>query len=500
MPVNASWYQLDKYSNRVPVAISRKIALLHEQESRISALKNELEKLEINYSQLRKELEPYRISPEEESARSNIETGGTSQANSSTYIDRLPHDLLYIIFKKTYIEWDHSNIWQLLFVCRHWNQFIMNCPALWAQIGLDWGSGTPFGLSLERPLSYISACLERSRGLLLDMNLNFECFPGEEYISQTILTDTNGAIIDASNIENLINPSWGWDLNFDNPSYCWIFNRFFDHLTGIRGQHMSRWSRLRLDFGYGDPSSAGIWKRLRGPLPNLKTIHVEGFPQMENYDYDVSVFSQGLTDLSTVTSLKTLGTPLFTSFPLSNSNLRHLNTRFNEIPADLVPLSAFPRLQTLKLYGDDPELMDSPTDPPLTIRLPNLEELTLSGDYSLLSRLTWDLPMLKRLVIYTDGEDFMKPPDLSPECICWIASRWSGDKIEEVFDSLLALSWNIESITVSNTGGVRWMVLGEIGRRREKVSLMSLPRVYPTTWDMWRLLQVGSVDPTIWAS
>lgn len=145
-----------------------------------------------------------------------------------------------------------------------------------------------------------------------------------------------------------------------------------------------------------------------------------------------------------------------------------------------MPLSIFSRLQTLSLYGDREEEIGPPVNPLPTICLPNLEELTLSGFYSPLSDLTFDLPKLKRLVLYTDREGTMVLPDLSPEYIDWIALGWNGIDVKKIFESLLALSRNVKSITLSDEH-VRWMVLNEIERLREDGSLTSLPQVYITS-------------------
>lgn len=164
MSINESWYLLDNYSENVSEAIGNKIALLREQESRIAALKKDLERLEIKYHQLRKELEPYRILPNQLPAKSSAKTSGLSLDNSVTYINRVPNDLLYIIFKMC-LECDHYDIWQLLSVSRRWNQFIMRCPALWAQIHLSWGYLSLFKLSLERPLLYLGLPRAQSRSV-----------------------------------------------------------------------------------------------------------------------------------------------------------------------------------------------------------------------------------------------------------------------------------------------------------------------------------------------
>lgn len=305
--VPTSFYCLDKYSTDVPEVISKKIALFYEQDSKIANMKSQLndlrarlENLEKEHRWLRKELKPYSIPPEKPS--NNLKFG-TNQVNTVLHIDRLPHDILYMVFK-IYLEYDHHDIWKLASVSRGWNRFIMDCPGLWAQIQITTDTDHPIQYSFQHPLSYISACLERSQDLPLDISLRFDGFPTPDDSIQTTLTDTDGAVIDTSDIENLVDPSWGWDLDFDSPSYCWLFNRFFDRLVGINGQRMTRWSRLYIDVGYDRPLSASILKRLRGPLPNLKHLNMQGFPRTGDDEHDTTFFSQGLTDLSAVTSLK----------------------------------------------------------------------------------------------------------------------------------------------------------------------------------------------------
>lgn len=143
---------------------------------------------------------------------------------------------------------------------------------------------------------------------------------------------------------------------------------------------------------------------------------------------------------------------------------------------DLVPLSAFPELRTLDLYGRKENLwIGPPCDHHLIIHLPHLEQLSLRGDYSPLSRLTLDFPKLDRLIVYTSGA-FRKLPKLSLNSIRWVIIYWDKKDLEGALDSLLALSPNLESIKTPDDE-IQSMISEEIERRKEKGILRPSPQV-----------------------
>lgn len=241
-------------------------------------------------------------------SESNLEALSTPQADSVTYIDRLPDDLLYIIFQELFEKEFHHYIWRLLFVSRRWNHFIMECPALWATIEVDFYKDS-FQDPLKHSLPYISACLKRSQGLLLDMDLDFGHFPHPDQY------DPKVSAISRSELEDMVDPSWKWDRDFESPYYCLIFNKFFHGLLGVDGEYMSRWSTLSINLDVDALFCASIWKRFNGPLPNLRNLSINNFPRPIDFDYNMSFFGQGFRDLSSVNDLSIYDTPPLTLFP-----------------------------------------------------------------------------------------------------------------------------------------------------------------------------------------
>jgi hypothetical protein len=83
-------------------------------------------------------------------------------------------------------------------------------------------------------------------------------------------------------------------------------------------------------------------------------------------------------------------------------------------------------------YYDDWELPDSSTWPILSIRLPQLKEITLRGDYTGLQAILFDTPALETLTIQS-GTDFHVPPKLSAQVVRWCIPNYQDEwKIEEL--------------------------------------------------------------------
>lgn len=264
-----------------------------------------------------------------------------------------------------------------------------------------------------------------------------------------------------------------WDFRF----YELGIERLFDCLIGPNGEHMARWSSLTIDIPTELSKAEGIWTRFKGALPNLNTLSIRDFPEVEDVPFTEEIIGKGFMDLSSVTTLAIPNGALVSSHPISHATLQHLSMLYcaNET-WELEPLLALTGLRTLKLEGYEgatefPVLVDD-----FIIHLPQLETLELSGKYSWLSGITFDLPKLEKLVVRTDGQ-FDHLPKLSPKSTSW--KIYEGFKMNPkyVFDSILSVSPNLETITMTVPPRLQSRILKEIDRCRANESLISSPHV-----------------------
>jgi hypothetical protein len=100
-------------------------------------------------------------------ARTREKLGGLlSQRNLMVAVNRLPTELLSLVFTMTQERWRESDPLRLAVthVCKQWRAFALNCSALWNYIEI--GSSLGFGL--------VNEMLRRARDLPLLVNIETE--------------------------------------------------------------------------------------------------------------------------------------------------------------------------------------------------------------------------------------------------------------------------------------------------------------------------------------
>ena len=322
----------------------------------------------------------------------------------------------------------------------------MRSPAIWAKIQVPDGSMFFDDYLRSRTLAYISTCIERSGQLLLDVVLSLEDIPTQHgYIADKLSVAALDVVVpeDHDTISNRIGDVV-WDVDARALNYEEQLNQFMDCISGAGGCHMKRWRSLSIILPSFEAAGMTLWQRMSYPTPNLKFCTIENLPTA---DFSLErLASHGPTDLSSVERLTiTQGdqcVPL-NALHLSANALKHLALDFDEQLRNLSSLCPFTSLQTLELiqkpvtYYSRWEPPDSSTWPILSIRLPQLKEITLRGNYAPLQAILFDTPALETLTIQSE-ESFDVPPKLSAPIVRWRIQKRHGDK------------WEVEALRVAH--------------------------------------------------
>jgi F-box-like len=434
-----------QYSQDLPCAIQEKISLLSMFEGLIQNLEEQLNSIRKEHARLEWDVEPYRIrhSP---SAMEKLTRDKTATSNDmAPLINRCPNEILYMIFEHC-AHPQHRRIGELLFVCKRWNSILMRSPAIWAKIQVPHGSRFFSDYLRSRTLTYISTCIERSGQLLLDVVLSLEDIPTH---SRYLVDKLSGAALevvmpkDRDVILDLIGEVFG-EVYTKPLNYEEQLNQFIDCISGAGGCHMKRWRSLSIILPSFEAAGMILWQRMSYPTPNLKFCSIGNLP-IEDVSLEW-LASHGPTDLSLVEQLTiTQGNecvPL-NALHLSANALKHLALDFDEQLRTLSSLRPFTSLQTLELihkpaiYYSRWEPPDSSTWPILSIRLPQLKEITLRGNYAPLQAIHFDTPALETLTIQSE-ESFDVPPKLSAPIVRWRIQKRHGDK------------WEVEELRVAH--------------------------------------------------
>ena len=157
-------------------------------------------------------------------------------------------------------------------------------------------------------------------------------------------------------------------------------------------------------------------------------------------------------DLSRIQRMSLGGTIPVHHFSVSPKVLQHLEISVDFALKSIEKLSSFPLLRTLGLScEEDYDEDDSPKapTPPLSIHLPELKKLVISGEYYSLKRINFDLPALQVLVVR--GADVYQLPKVSPQHIHWkdqYPKFGDEDRAIKAINTLVLLSKSIRTLTV----------------------------------------------------
>ncbi|KIM31214.1 hypothetical protein M408DRAFT_255710 [Serendipita vermifera MAFF 305830] len=407
------------YSSNLPPEIQEKVERLTECQKQITGLESQLIQFKKEKDRLEEELLDYHVdkTPERPVSAVMVAVGRTN-------IQKLPDEMLLHILEY-FLSKNHRLIRRLLLVGNHWNRMVMQSPRLWARIQLSPLDYEEYRYSSASLLRYVEVCIQRSKSVPLDIELDYEYLrTREEYVQERILR-TVYDITDSSSLADQVS-----NLDFVSPEYDAYFEQTTNELStliGPMGAHMERWRSLYLCLPVYDYSLAlNILEMMRRAAPNLESVSLSQIEYILDMN-DHGWFDEDETPLLSIPSLRSLklddaeAALLLKDIVMTPSALVHLDIISDADLRALYQLQGFTTLRTLKLrirgyFGLPPV----PGTEKLPIPLRELRELNLEGDLRPLKAFQFDLPNLQCLRISDGGNsEFQLPANLSPEYIHW---------------------------------------------------------------------------------
>jgi hypothetical protein len=446
--------------------MEEQIGALHEQAMEILALETRLATLRQKYNRLREELSPYTMQMDLITFPSTI----------ATPILRCPEDILYMIFH-LYLAQGHQQIRTLLLVCKGWNQFVMNTPKLWARLHIV-DAYDLFTLRTRRSKKpYISACMERSCNLKLDVILDLENFPNQFTLAQQEITACALDVLPKFQHQHFRRLFDNETSYFIAENYTIQMEKALEHLLGPQGKHLERWGMLNLTLPSTlvDNIRERIWRSLVNVTPNLVAFEIRNAP--ESWDrVSMGLLGPHFLDLSAAKKVTLHMAKPISYFHFSPAMLERLTIMFEDL-SDLNDLNHLTKLRELHLCGRvdfTPLQMES-----LSITLPRLQRLVLSGYYKSLALVKFELPKLEVLTLRFNGA--LPPlPEVSPMQIDFYCHAISGP--EDIsqnningIDILLYSYPAIRTLTIRKT--LQAAALDVIATRKAMKKLPNLTRL-----------------------
>lgn len=459
-----------RYKRNVPDEISEKIDLFYTQEKLIFTLESQLNDLKAQHHTLEQDLRPYRI--DTHSTSHNTVHTIPEQAGP---IHGLPDEILSQIFE-TYTddpsETRCSKLGILLLVCKRWHDLVMNSPLLWAHIEID-KDCEPFEFGGSPITAYVEACISRSQGIPLDMDLALQNCDSSAYIKAGLF-DRAKAIVDENFHQEIHRQIYKNAWHYTSSRFVIQFGRFFDSLFGDDGQHLRQCHRLVIRLPVHEEIARTIWARMRSNMSNLTSLTLLDIPALWSTDDTLAQ-----VNLPRVKYLEAKGRYFTIAYPtklfsISSTKLEHFSTTIDYSMTHLEDLSSFQGLRSLRLdcWRIATEEDDAPT---FSFHLPHLHELSINGHFTHLRKLHFDFPALNILRVYV-GDEHQRLPALSPECIEWRLRRPVSLQTQTyLIQDFLLLSKKIRKIQIPKLQ--RGAVLEQVRQYRAKGAIPLLSRI-----------------------
>lgn len=391
------------YCHHVPAYISHKIAREGEIEERIAELQEELKGLQTELTNLRAQLLPFRLQP-------------SVDLPPRTPIIKCPNEILYSIFKFT-IEDYHPRIRRLLLVCRRWNSIIMTSPRFWTEISINDVSDPNF-LDATYSHNYINACLERSQGLSLHIDLDMSFYDWHEGYIRDEIDKCARQFLEPADQILFSHQLWSLELDYYSSKYAMCVDEAFDRLLGNQKENIIRWGSLNICFPENLSAPLEFWGRFDAPAPNLRSLEFRGAPPYLEMFGEDDWIKYGLKNLANVDQFRSTTDISLLLLGLSPLSLQRLTSFVNPYFQNFRELNAFTNLHSLILECHKPSTRILPPLWELTLDLPRLTELVIGGDYVILRHVKFILSSLNTLIIKT-GRRFHPLPTLTPKHIRW---------------------------------------------------------------------------------
>ncbi|CAG7852476.1 SubName: Full=Uncharacterized protein {ECO:0000313/EMBL:CCA75417.1} [Serendipita indica DSM 11827] len=366
-----------------PTEIQHKASQMNGCREEIEDLLIRLKAAESRWNSLRDDVAPYIQKADQKAA--------VATRSVKVSLNRLPDELLYDIFRRLRFHWN-SNLGPLLLVNKRIHHFVMKTPSLWTRIGFH----ADFDLLYTRfpKQSYIEACIERSHGVGLDIEINVEVGTKEDFLKQAAV----GAVlslVDEPHNADIFSIFDNVDMDLNCSKYeekCKELVQVIDMIIGINGCNMPLWRSLHLVLPYDYILHISVLERFIGYTPNLRELHLENTWLLDDDDDSQYIWEQVLPELS---DLRSFGSDHCLPWAFSTLNpamLKELNFS-PKIPSNFDKLSLYQALQHLVIAWGG---IDVPNDS--TIFLPNLCTLSITGGFEyVIARLR--LPTLNKFSV-----------------------------------------------------------------------------------------------------
>lgn len=434
------------YRDDIPDDVAQRIRLLREQEQQIETLEAQLRALRRSHTALRKELVPYLVT-----ASSMLPESDGSLQNAAIQkiipIESCPDEVLNIIFGLCIAEC-HSRIAILLQVCRHWHHLIMNSPILWARLQINQTNYRSFiDPSNKKFDSYKFACMDRSKGGPITIDLNFSLLPDPENFMKEIL-DTLPYFQEWRDevyplIFSLNDLSWE---QFVDTGYYYYLRDGIRCLAILANPDIKLSNSLAVVLPSSGNMTRAILDFIHGFGLNPSTLSI---PRYHNSSWEEMIAEDGIFwNLSDVKTLITHNLEYPLKLGVHKSTLRHLELTLDGMYHDMTDLSLLTSLLSLTLHGSY-WVKDLP---PVSITLPTLKRLSLNGYVAVLCTIDWKLPLLGEFALCEYGIPAIVPQisALNLQLIDYsiYIDKTSGIEKQSKLLAMMDLSPSVQTLTV----------------------------------------------------
>ena len=388
----------------------------------------------------------------------------TEPRRQTSLID-LPDELLCDIFEyATYLC--HPSIRSLLLVCKRFHLIIMGTSSLWTRVDIIF----PDDL-MERFFPskvYVEACLERSRGRLLDITVKQPRKGSSrdyaiEWIEKNI-TPVIGAV-GAGRVVETLECDGGWDTCDDSPVEKRVTQMYsvVSSVVGAAGEHTSRWKSVFITVPPEEGPFFPLWFMEDYPAPNLQRIEIVG--SMEDWDCE----REPLPTMPNLRSLKMDDSWTYLDWVEPPTSLTHLDTVY-DFGAIFNDLHVFHNLHHLCIRNAIDYSMAESEDP---ITLSRLSELHIHGHGNRIFAMLV-APRLETLCVWSSQTSITEPLPSVPS-IEWIYNGTSEPEMADVLrqNTLSSILRKVTKTRCLSLRGFPAEMVDEIANRHQRAGEIS---------------------------
>ncbi|KAG8809225.1 hypothetical protein FRC19_005362 [Serendipita sp. 401] len=341
-------------------------------------------------------------------------------------ISRCPDIILDTVFELIVEKGSHE-ILPLLTVSKRFHRRIMANPLLWRKIFIEIDHDLIESNSLSVP--YINTCLERSRGILLDVVLDYSrCVDPHQFMRNyiyrmVVLATKEEEEQDRENILSHLDREFsGFDLDFGSSSGYPFYEKrlrssldIVRRLVGPEGAHAQRWRSAIISFG--DTDNQTLWTLLSVEMPHLRSIRIN---QSYSSELDKILPHDPWPSLRELAISNMVDAIEIARAPVDFTVLTALEFCHDSIgyPSNFRTLSHCIALRELTIDCWELEVADRPL---IEVGLPMLVSLTLKGKVDSLDYVRFSSAKLEHWIL--DCRPCKKFPDVNAVHVEWLCQK-----------------------------------------------------------------------------